>query len=129
MFHCLPDSARADGNLEEPAGKLVKMVEHQNQSQPNPVHEHMAHPVDETIFYSEESSKTAHSQPTPTGGAPAQDEQVGGGRPSGTRRHLSTKIGLTARVISLTSYDERGRGSVLESDDTNLRPIFLTRTL
>ena len=36
MFHCLPDSARADGNLAEAAGQLGKMVVHRNQSQPNP---------------------------------------------------------------------------------------------
>ena len=36
MFHCLPDSAWADGNLAEAAEQLVKMVEHRNQSQPNP---------------------------------------------------------------------------------------------
>ena len=35
MFHCLPDSAWADGNLAEAAGQLGKMVEHKNQSQPN----------------------------------------------------------------------------------------------
>ena len=36
MFHSLPDSAWADGNLTEEAGQLGKMVEHRNQSQPNP---------------------------------------------------------------------------------------------
>ena len=36
MFHCLPDSAWADGNLAEAAGQLGKMVVHRNQSQPNP---------------------------------------------------------------------------------------------
>ena len=36
MFHCLPDSAWADGNLAEVAGQLGKMLEHRNQSQPNP---------------------------------------------------------------------------------------------
>ena len=36
MFHCLPDSAWADGNLAEAAGQLGKLVEHRNQSQPNP---------------------------------------------------------------------------------------------
>ena len=36
MFHCLPDSAWADGKLAEAAGQLGKMVEHPNQSQPNP---------------------------------------------------------------------------------------------
>ena len=35
-LHCLPDSAWADGNLAEAAGQLGKMVEHRNQSQPNP---------------------------------------------------------------------------------------------
>ena len=38
MLHCLSDSAWADGNLAEAAaaGQLGKMVEHRNQSQPNP---------------------------------------------------------------------------------------------
>ena len=36
MFHCLPDSAWADGNLAEGAVQLGKMVEHPNQSQINP---------------------------------------------------------------------------------------------
>ena len=36
MFHCLPDSAWADGNLAEAAGQLGKMVEHRNHSPPNP---------------------------------------------------------------------------------------------
>ena len=36
MFRCLPDSAWADGNLAEAAGQLGQMVEHRNQSQPNP---------------------------------------------------------------------------------------------
>ena len=36
VFHCLPNSAWADGNLAEAAGQLGKMVEHRNQSQPNP---------------------------------------------------------------------------------------------
>ena len=36
MFHYLPNSARADWNLAEVAVQLCKMVEHQNQSQPNP---------------------------------------------------------------------------------------------
>ena len=36
MFHCLPDSTWADGNLSEAAGQLGKMVEHRNQSQPIP---------------------------------------------------------------------------------------------
>ena len=36
VLHCLPDSAWADGNLAEAAGELGKMVEHRNQSQPNP---------------------------------------------------------------------------------------------
>ena len=34
-FEC-SDSAWADGNLAEAAGQLGKMVEHRNQSQPNP---------------------------------------------------------------------------------------------
>ena len=33
MFHCLPNSAWADGNLAERAGQVGKMVEHRN---PNP---------------------------------------------------------------------------------------------
>ena len=33
MFHCLPDSAGANGNLAEADGQLMK---HPNQSQPNP---------------------------------------------------------------------------------------------
>ena len=36
MFHYLHDSAWADGNLTEAAGQLGKLVEHANQSQPNP---------------------------------------------------------------------------------------------
>ena len=36
VFHCLPNSAWADGNLAELAGQQGKMVEHPNQSQPNP---------------------------------------------------------------------------------------------
>ena len=36
MFHCLPNSAWADWNLAEVAVQLGKMVEHPNQSQPNP---------------------------------------------------------------------------------------------
>ena len=36
MFHCLPNFAWADWNLAEVAGQLGKMVEHPNQSQPNP---------------------------------------------------------------------------------------------
>ena len=36
MFHCLPNSAWADGNLADAAGQLGQMVEHRNQSQPNP---------------------------------------------------------------------------------------------
>ena len=32
MFHCLPDSAWADGNLAEAARLLGKLVEHINQS-------------------------------------------------------------------------------------------------
>ena len=36
MFHCLPESAWADGNLTESAGHLGKMMEHRNRSQPNP---------------------------------------------------------------------------------------------
>ena len=36
MFHCQSNSARADGNLAEAAGQLGKMMEHSNQSQPNP---------------------------------------------------------------------------------------------
>ena len=35
QFHCLADSALTDGNLAELAVHLGKMVEHQNQSQPN----------------------------------------------------------------------------------------------
>ena len=34
VFHCLPDSAWADGNLAEASGQLV---EDPNQGQPNPV--------------------------------------------------------------------------------------------
>ena len=37
MFHCLPDSAWADGNMAEAAGQLGKMGEHSNESKPNPV--------------------------------------------------------------------------------------------
>ena len=36
MFHCLPDSAWADGNLAEVVRQLGKKVEHRNQIQPNP---------------------------------------------------------------------------------------------
>ena len=36
VFHCLPNSALADGNLAEVAGQMGKMVEHPNQSQPHP---------------------------------------------------------------------------------------------
>ena len=36
MFHCLPSSDWADGNWAEVAVQLGKMVEHPNQSQPNP---------------------------------------------------------------------------------------------
>ena len=36
MFHCLPESAWADGSLAEAAVQLGKMVGHRNQSQPNP---------------------------------------------------------------------------------------------
>ena len=36
MFHCLPNSDWADGNLAEVAGQLGQMVEHRNLSQPNP---------------------------------------------------------------------------------------------
>ena len=36
MFHCLPNSDRADGNLTEAARQIGKMVEHPNQIQPNP---------------------------------------------------------------------------------------------
>ena len=36
VFHCLPNSAWAVGNLAEVAGQLGNMVEHPNQSQPNP---------------------------------------------------------------------------------------------
>ena len=43
-FHCLPSPAWADGNLAESAGLLRTMVEHPNQSQPNPVTNH-THPV------------------------------------------------------------------------------------
>ena len=35
MFHCLPNSDWADGNLAEAAVQLGKMVEHLNESQPN----------------------------------------------------------------------------------------------
>ena len=50
MFHCLSDSAEADGNLAGAAGQLGKIVEHRNQSQPNPtqVSAHLAHPVDQS---------------------------------------------------------------------------------
>ena len=36
MFQCLPDSAGANGDLAELAGQLGKMMEHLNQSEPNP---------------------------------------------------------------------------------------------
>ena len=36
MFHCLSDSAWADGNLADAAVQLGKMVEYRNQIQPNP---------------------------------------------------------------------------------------------
>ena len=36
MFHCLPNSAWADWNFAEVAVQLGKMLEHPNQSQPNP---------------------------------------------------------------------------------------------
>ena len=36
MFHCLPNFSWADWNLAEVAVQLGKMVEHSNQSQPNP---------------------------------------------------------------------------------------------
>ena len=36
MFHCLPNSAWANGNLAEAARQLGKIVEHPTQSQPNP---------------------------------------------------------------------------------------------
>ena len=36
LWFRMPNSARADGNLAEAAGQLGKMVEHRNQSQPNP---------------------------------------------------------------------------------------------
>ena len=36
MFHCLPNSVWADWNLAAVAVQLGKMVEHPNQSQPNP---------------------------------------------------------------------------------------------
>ena len=36
MFHYLPDSSWADGNLAEAARQLGKLVEHRNKSQPNP---------------------------------------------------------------------------------------------
>ena len=36
MFRCLPDPAWADGNFAGQAGQVGKMVEHRNQSQPNP---------------------------------------------------------------------------------------------
>ena len=36
MFHFLPSSAWADWNLAEVAVQLGKIVEHPNQSQPNP---------------------------------------------------------------------------------------------
>ena len=44
----LPDSAWADGNLAEGAGQLCKMVEHRNQSQPNPGLSSLGTP---SIFY------------------------------------------------------------------------------
>ena len=36
VFHCLPNSASADGNFAEAAGQMGKVLEHPNQSQPNP---------------------------------------------------------------------------------------------
>ena len=36
MFHCLPDSAWSNGNMAVAARQLDMMVEHVNQSQPNP---------------------------------------------------------------------------------------------
>ena len=36
MFHCLPNSAWADGNLAEAARSWARWVKHQNHSQPNP---------------------------------------------------------------------------------------------
>ena len=36
VTHGLPNSAWGDGNLAEVAGQLVKIVEHPNQSDPNP---------------------------------------------------------------------------------------------
>ena len=36
VLHCLPNSARADGNLAEAAGQGGKRAEHPNQSKPNP---------------------------------------------------------------------------------------------
>ena len=36
LFHCLPNSALAGGNLAEVAWQGGKAVEHSNHSQPNP---------------------------------------------------------------------------------------------
>ena len=36
ILHCLPDSTWADRNLAEVGRRLGKMMEHSNQSQPNP---------------------------------------------------------------------------------------------
>ena len=36
VFHCLPTSVWADGNLAEAAGQVSKLVEQEEQSQPNP---------------------------------------------------------------------------------------------
>ena len=44
MFHCLPDSAWAGGNLAEAAGQLDNMLEH-----PTKVHEQMGYPVDTSL--------------------------------------------------------------------------------
>ena len=44
-FHCLPSPAWAAGNLAESASLLGNMVEHPNQSQPNPVTNHHPQPV------------------------------------------------------------------------------------
>ena len=47
MFHCLSNSAWADGNLAEAAGQLGKMVEHPLfKFNPTQIHEQMGHPVD-----------------------------------------------------------------------------------
>ena len=45
MFHCLPESAWADGSLAEAAVQLGKMVGHRNQSQPNAGLNSLGHPV------------------------------------------------------------------------------------